>query len=590
MASEPIEGSVSQKALLDKVLTLNCRRSVKTWFLRYGVVKGRDGTIFRYPNMKLYTVQRKMFEYYDECLAQKKPCHELVLKWRKGGASTAAQAMNHHRGRLYGNRSGAILGDVSGTSDTLFEILRTFSENDQCDWGDGLGSLKPGDKEHNLTDDIELPNRSTFKKVTAGSTNANRSGTIQIANASEAAYYVDGERDPLTSFLGSWTENSEASLGIIDSTSSGASGKYYDYFMDPRNSWKKIFCAWFEDEENQIPFAHATDEVKFRREMDAREHELMDRFSLTLQQMNWLRAKLVDKCGGSVEQLNKEYPSSVEEAFMAKSALRFSITVLESMERIAKRQAPQVGELIVQSAGGVSFQPDPMGTVKIYEEPKYGAKYIGAFDPCAGKGQQSRDPNADPDYHSIGILRDEYLDPRNGQWFPPMLVAHHHSRIEAEVACETAAALSQWYGGCQFVVETNGVGLYPVKRLAELKVPLWRRQSRAGNGATEAQDGWQSNEQLRKTVLDTLGALLIKWKPEEPTLDLWDIEIIGELKTMIIKDGKAQAMTGRHDDTVLMLCLAIYNRTCATLMQEPRRKPTDIRKLMQREGWKLVGR
>jgi len=565
------------------------RNSVTAWFKRWGVVKDRDGTIVRFPNMRLYSTQKKMFAHYDECRAAKKPCREIVLKWRKGGASTGAQAMMYHSGRKFAGRGGAVMGDVAGTSDTIFEIYRTFATNDGFDWGDGFGNLVAGDKANDLTDDITLPNKSTYKKVTAGSTNANRSGTIQFANSSETSFYKsEGTRDPLTAFLGSWSEATEASLGIIDSTSDGPFGKFYDYFMDERNQWFKIFVAWFEDDENRIPFVDTSEEMSFRRSMEKREHELVERFGLGFEQLNWLRDKLLNKCGGSIEQLNKEYPSTKEDAFLVKSALRFNITVLENIERRAKVQPPTVGNFITQPDGGVQFLTDPQGSVKIFEPPQHGLRYLGAFDPCTGRDQQNKGAGDDPDYHSIQVLRDEYLDPRNGQHFPPMIVAHHHSRIEVEVAVEIAAAMSRHYGNCQFVVETNGCGLYPVKALAALNVPLWARKQRAATpGQTELANGWQSNEQLRKTIIDTLGSAINQWKPEVPTFDLFDLEIIHELKKMVNHNGRPQAMAGEHDDTVLAFCLAYYCRTCATLFAEPKRPKIPDWKILSQNGWKL---
>lgn len=568
------------------------RNSLKYWFLRYGYLKAIDGTITQYPNMKLLHVQQLIFDHHDECLKAKKPCLQITLKPRKGGASTGHQAAMYWRGRKFAGREGACMGDIAGTSDTVFEIYRRFAENDKFNWGDGFANLLPGDKERNLTDDIILPNGSTYKKVTAGSTNANRSGTIQFANATEVSYFPNNlERDPLTSFLGSWHDSGEASYACLDSTSNGPQGKFYDYYMDERNGWKKIFSAWWQEPTYRIPFRSVEDENKFKRDLQFEKEDMdtMNRFNLNLEQMHWLRDKLLNKCGGSRDKLNKEYPNTVEEAFLSKSALRFNIHVLENMARMATVHPPKKGDFVTQDDGSASFLPDPQGDVKLFEEPQFNRRYIGAFDPCAGEDQQAKGQSANPDWHSVQILRDTYVDTRNGTHYPPKIVAHYHSRADVSIACEVAAAMSRYYGKCQFIVETNGVGLYPVKRLAELQIPLWHRPVKGKTqGQMEKQDGWNSNATNRTTIIDALGGYIQKWKPEEPSFECYDLEIIEELKKMVTADGTDKAMPGFHDDTVLALSMILYLRGNATLYLEPRPPKQDYAKILRSQGWKLT--
>lgn len=538
----------------------------------------------RFPQLKTRVVQQRIFDHYDECLAARKPCKHIILKPRKDGASTGVQGCMYHRLRRFGGRGGAVMGDIAGTSDQIFEIFRTFAENDTMNWGDGFANLAIGDKEHNQTDDIEFPNKSTYKKVTAGSSNANRSGTIQGMNSTETAYYkiIEG-RDPLTGFIGSWYDLGEESYGAIDSTSAGPFGKFFEYFSDNRNGWHKIFVAWFEEPDHFLPFANVSEESAFKRDMDKREHELQSRFSLSFEQLNWLRQKLVDKCGGSIEQLNREYPSTIQEAFNQKSALRFSIDVLEKIERKAKVVAPRIGDFVIQDSGGVTFIDSPMGLTKIFEEPRIGLKYFMSVDCCTGEDQQG---GRDGDWHSIIIIREGYVDPRNGDTIPPMVVAHHHSRLDVTVACEQGAAMARHFGNCQAGVETNGPGLYPVKRLKELLVPLWQRSAGKTGPSGQKMDGWWTTEALRKTIIDTLGETLIQWTVEKPTIEIFDLTIIDELKSMVIDGGRAEAMPGKHDDTVLALAIGMFLRSNGTILKEPVRPKVDLLKLMAREGWK----
>lgn len=569
------------------------RASVGKWFMRYGYFKDQKGVVTTYPKTKLFDVQRKIFEHHDACLAAKKPCKQIILKPRRGGASTGVQAAMYFRGRMFPGREAAIMGDIAGTSSTVFEIYRRLAENDKLDWGDGLGNLREDDKENNLADDIKLPNGSTYKKVTAGSTNANRSGGVQFANCTEVAYYpINLDRDPLTSFLGSWYGEGEVSYAAMDSTSNGPAGKFYDYYSDERNDWHKIFSAWHEEPTCRLEFNTADEEAKLHRTVnsDRELKEMQLRFSLDWTQMNWINFRLYDKCGGNKEQLNKEFPNTVEEAFLKTSALRFNIRVLESMENMAKNHPPQRGDFVTQADQTASFLPSPNGEVAIYEEPRVGCKYIGAFDPCAGEDQQQKGQQANPDAHSVRILRDGYIDPQKNESFPPKTVAHYHSRADVTIAVEQAAAMSRHFGKCLFVVETNGVGLYPVKALRALGIPLWQRQQKAQTqGQTEAADGWFSNAQLRTTIIDNLGSYIEKWRLDAPTFEEFDLATIAELKKVVTLNGKDQAMSGFHDDTMISLALGLYLRQNATALLEVKRRAPDIRKILKRQGWKLQG-
>lgn len=578
-------------AVIDKATQNIYRNSLRYWFLRWGHLKAIDGVVTEFPRLKLQHVQGLIFDHHDECMRLKKPCLQIILKARKGGASTGVQAATYFRTRRFSGREAAVMGDIAGTSDTVFEIYRRFAENDKFDWGDGFGNLMAGDKERNLTDDIILPNGSSYRKVTAGSSNAGRSGTIQIGNATEVSRFPHSdERDPLTGFIGSWHDSGEVSYMALDSTSAGPFGKYYDYYMDERNGYHRIFSPWFLEETYCKRFIDVEDEKKLIRDIqaDRDDMEIMQRFNLNWEQMNWYRDKFLNKCGASREKLNQEYPNTAEEAFLAKSALRFNIHVLENMSRMAATHPPRIGDFVTQEDGGATFLPAPQGDVKLFEEPQVNHRYIGAFDPCAGEDQQAKGQAANPDWHSVGVLRDTYIDSRNGVRYPPKLVAHYHSRADVSIACEVAAAMSRFFGKCLFVVETNGVGLYPVKQLAELKVPLWTREVKGKTqGQTERQAGWNSNATNRTTIIDSLGGYIEKWKVEDPTFELWDMDIIDELKKFVTRHGMDAAMPGFHDDTILMLAMILYLRGNATTYLEPKPPRVDFAKMLLRQGWKL---
>ena len=161
------------------------------WFSSFAVIKDKRG-----KNIKpvANTLQKRMFEHYRKCQIAKLPCKMIILKPRQKGASTCAQALTYHHMRKHDTLSGSLMGDIAGTSDKVFEIYRRYAENDNFPWDDTGTNLGDGG---NLADQISLSSGSVYGKETAGSKNAGRSGTIQVGNMTETAFWtMQGAKDP----------------------------------------------------------------------------------------------------------------------------------------------------------------------------------------------------------------------------------------------------------------------------------------------------------------------------------------------------------------------------------------------------------
>ena len=76
-----------------------------------------------------------------ESVEERDPCKMIILKPRQKGASTCAQALTYHHMRKHENLTGSLMGDISGTSDKVFEIYRRYAENDLFPWDEGIGII-----------------------------------------------------------------------------------------------------------------------------------------------------------------------------------------------------------------------------------------------------------------------------------------------------------------------------------------------------------------------------------------------------------------------------------------------------------------
>ena len=540
------------------------------WFSTFGVIKDKRGKDIKpKPN----TLQKRMFAHYRKCQIEDKPCKMIILKPRQKGASTCAQALTYHHMRKHENLSGSLMGDISGTSDKVFEIYRRYAEYDHFPWTEDGGSLADGG---NLADLIKLKSKSAYGKETAGSKNAGRSGTIQVGNMTEVAFWpMQGERDPALGYLQSLYDGDNVSLVVADSTPNGPNGWFYRTWVQD-NEWAKIFAAWFEFDDSVIPFHSDAERQDFIDTLTEDEKEEMERFDVTYENMHWRRRVLQDKCNGDLSKFRQEYPSDPEECFLMSSRPRFHVSNLDKMVKASADLKPKMGTMSVQTDGKTAnFKPDRLGNWKIYEEPEYDSKYLISVDTCTGEDQQMQGLAADPDFHSVQVWKAPFED-WHGNWHVPRLVALHHSRLDIGVLAQEIEGASRWYGDAFIIPEVNNSGLALLKYLLEAGLSVYRRRRfNDSSGMVEKSFGWSTDKVTRKTVIDHMAAELL-----EENFDIPDPDVLKEMKTFVINDkGKPEAAPGHHDDHVLAAAIALYNIDSASTYKAPKKKKITNRML-----------
>ena len=542
----------------------------EVWFSTFAVIKDKRGKDIK---PKANTLQKRMFAHYRKCQIEGLPCKMIILKPRQKGASTCAQALTYHHMRKYENLSGSLMGDISGTSDKVFEIYRRYAVNDLFPW-DGTGTnLEDGG---NLADLIKLKTRSQYGKETAGSKNAGRSGTIQVGNMTEVAFWpMQGERDPALGYLQSLYDGDSVSLVVADSTPNGPNGWFYRTWVQD-NEWAKIFAAWFEFEDSVIPFKSEDEKQDFIDTMTEDEKQEMERFDVNYEQLHWRRRVLQDKCNGDLSKFRQEYPSDPDECFLMSSRPRFHMANVEAMHRACSEQHMRVGNITVQGdSKNASFAPDRAGMWKVYDEPEYDSKYLISVDTCTGEDQQTQGLAADPDYHSVQVWRAPFED-WHGNWHVPRMVALHHSRVDIGILAHEVEAAARYYGNAFVIPEVNNSGLALLKYLLEMGLSVYRRRKYNDSmGMVEKSFGWSTDKITRKTVIDHLASEII-----EENVDIPDASVLKEFKTFVINDrGKPEAAPGHHDDHVLAAAIALYNIDSATTFKAPKKKKISNRML-----------
>jgi hypothetical protein len=557
-----------------KAATLDCA----WWLQNCATIRKKDGSVEAAGSMRPNKLQIEVLRYYQECQFHKRPCLIMILKPRQKGASTIAELVCYHHMRKFKGLNGALMGDIAATSDKVFEMFRRYYEGDIYPWHQG-----ERDDDLNQGGEITLPNGSKWYKETAGSTNAGRSGTVQVLHMDEVAFFqTTVSKDPTTAVLGSFYKEGPMSLGFATSTANGASGWFYETWTK-ENAWKKIFAAWFEFEDSYRKFRDDGEREAFERSLDEEERQEQRMYGVTLEQLNYRRHIINTDYQGDAAKFRQEMPSNDQECFLLSSRPRFDrVAVKEMQAACATNDYRQRGNLIIQGDKSATWLPDPAGSVHRMEEPIVGLRYLVSVDTCTGEDQQTGGKTQDPDWHDVGVWRQGYYDAGRNEWRNHALVAWHKSQIDTDILAEVIAGLSFYYGKCLTVPEVNGMGgLHIVKLLVKYGVPVFRRKPHTNSTKQKTEEetleayGWQTDQLTRKWIVDALVPVI-----RERKADIFFREVVDQFQTFVVtQSGKSEAMPGKHDDSVIQAAIGLYNIGSATEYRMARVRPVDLNKL-----------
>jgi hypothetical protein len=539
------------------------------WFNGFAQIKKKSG---RVEQARANVMQKRMAAAYRRSVQANRPCLMIVLKPRQKGASTFAEAMVYHHMRRLGQLNGSLMADIVATSDKVFDLYRRYVQNDRFDWT-GLGGSNFADGGDGA-EKIVLTNESCYWKETAGSKNAGRGGTVQVARLDEVAFWpVVAGQDAALAYLQAFASEERSALGIATSTPNGPRGWFYDTWTK-ENQWTKIFAAWWEFDDSMKEFEGGAEEAEeFMAKLREDEREELARFpNLTAEHLHWRRVTIQDKCQGDIDKFKVEYPSDAIQCFLRSSRPRFNVLVMEKwanralhVERDWKR-----GNAELQDNDRASWRVDPEGGQSLLiEHPIPGCSYLISADPAAGETQTA---GADPDNHAVQVWRQGFFKAvgMEDRWVKPAIVGVHKSRIDIDLLAEVIAGLAAYFGDCLVVPEVNNTGLALINCLLTRSVSVYRRQvENRQTKNVDRQYGWRTDAATRKTIIDELAAVV-----REDQIEVTHPWVIDEMKTFVTgTSGRPEALPGTHDDQVLCAAIGYKHLSSATLFESARRAP-----------------
>ena len=328
-----------------------------------------------------------------------------------------------------------------------------------------------------------------------GKGGATRSFTFSSAHISEFAFF-DDQSDLLA--------NIQASVGegqlIIETTPNGPGDVYHRLCNNAKtNGWHLCFFPWFKHNRYKKKSQFGSSNVP-----NATEDELSvkEELELSMAQLYWRRTQISTM---GLEKFQREFPSSVDEAFMTSSNVFFPTDIVDNLDLLELGKGPEM------------YYCDVMGD-----------KYAMGVDVAHGNGG---------DYSTVTIVSCTTMQP----------VYHYRSnRIRPEDFAEKIWDIYWEYDEPYTIVEANGPGALVLYRLKEFRMKnLYKNKHNKD---------WNTRKENKMAIYDHFRELIC-----DGTIDCLEATLWGEMRNTICNEGGAPSHPkGQNDDLIISTALALW--------------------------------
>src|SRR3989338_797079 len=285
-------------------------------------IKTKDQRVVR---LCLNDAQRIIYRRIRELEKEKKPIRLIILKARQEGVSTLCEAILFEKTARHENVNSLIIAHEPESTEEIFAMSKRFYDM-LPDW---MKPLRRYDNKKQMV--FENPNekargnlpgkRSRMIIATADKVRVGRGMTLHCFHGSEVAF-LKKAKELMLSVMQAIPDLPNTMI-FLESTANGFGGDgeyFYNMVQDARsgkNDFELIFLPWHLMPEYSMQFSGEEEKTKFAETLDAYEKEIQRSFNLTLEQLNWRRWAIKNKCGGDTDKFKQEYPITIEEAFVA---------------------------------------------------------------------------------------------------------------------------------------------------------------------------------------------------------------------------------------------------------------------------------
>jgi hypothetical protein len=436
----------------------------------------------------------------------------IISKYRQAGFSTISSALIFHRTLFYKNTRAVIISLDKPTTESIFSMSKTF-------WENLPENVKPVLGVSNKREMVFEKNDSKFRLFTAGADNPGRGTTNTALLCDETAFFQNA--DKVMAGLFQSVALTKGSIIIINSTSNGAQGVYYDLWHKAEKgegNFTPLFVPWFIQEEYRLKCPQTL-------ELTHEETLLKERWGLDNEQVFWRRIKISET---STDIFKQEYPFTAEESFLQSGSSVFSKEILD-------RYVPQTpASLRDFNTEFTAFDEKTEGQLSVWNAPSKDSKYLIGADVALGvRGDFSVATVMNSDREVVAIYRSNKTDPVQ------------YGKI--------LFYLGRWYNNALICPEANSIGVATVQQLFGMNYPNLYQQKKTANTIPDSINhlGFKTTSATRAPIISNLRRMI-----EDEDIAIPSAMAIEELRNFIITpQGKAEASVGHHDDMVMSLAI-----------------------------------
>lgn len=459
-----------------------------------------------------------------------KPVRIVILKARQEGVSTLCEAVIFEKTAREENVNSLIVAHEPESTEEIFSMSKRFYDM-LPEW------LKPMRRYDNKKQMVfENPDekargrmpgrRSRMIIATADKAKVGRGLTLHCFHASEVAFWKNA-KDLMISVMQAIPDLPNTMV-FLESTANGFGGDgeyFYNMVQDAqagKNDFELIFLPWHLMSEYSMIFSGDEEKTKFAGTLDAYEKDIQKRFNLTLEQLNWRRWAIKNKCGGDIDKFKQEYPITIEEAFVASANTVIPKAHIEAQRKYIREPIDRLD-----------------GDVLVYEHMKSDHYYSLGGDSSEGAGQ---------DDSAFTVI-----DKMTGRE-----VAHYaNNQIPPDLFAKKMRKAAEYFNYAIIVPEINGHGIAVLNELQKLEYPNIFRQRYYDHASKQwtRRLGWKTTKVTKPLMVDEFKEGL-----REEEIGISSAATVGQMLTFVYTDESGRhgmgAETGQKDDRLISAMLA----------------------------------
>lgn len=487
---------------------------------------------FNFPQQRFYSMLKESYGT--------KPSRYIILKARQLGVSTFTEAFITFMTMFTPNTNSVIMAHLAESASAIFNMTRLFIS-------ELPPGMKPKQKNSNAKEIVfdadENGLKSSIRIMVASE--STRGSTYKFAHLSEVAFWEHPEEALLA--VNQAVPMTDDSLIVMESTANGFN-YFYTLWQDAvngRNDYTPIFFPWYVDPSYSRPYDGFS--------LSPYEKDIMERYDLTLDQLQWRRWCIANNCGNDEYKFRQEYPITPEEAFITSGTSIFNTEII--LEHMKDLKPPIMTGYFDYDYDGlhitnIRWKNDPMGYIRIYKDRTTAPTALGGD--TAGEGS---------DFFTAQVVD------QSGY-----LCATLHRQFDEDLYVKQVYCLGAYYHSL-IAIEAN-FSTYPNRELQRLQYPTLYVREKFDQIMSDTQDrfGFKTTSLTRPEIISNLVEIA-----REHIDRINDRETLQEMLSFVRNQkGRAEAEQGAHDDLVMGLAIAYHalGQLSSRFQQKPVRKET----------------